>query len=96
MAKVQSTNSYFAVSVNPNESEACEAAKNMSGKRFLRDDVPVLPLEACDRHGQCQRKYEKWDDRRQDERRFVVAGMVNPYQAGDEKRSLRGGRRSTD
>ncbi len=96
MAEAQSINSYTAVSVKADGSEACEAVQNIAGKRFLCGEAPVLPLEACDRYGQCQCKYEKWDDRRQEDRRFVIAGMAQPNYANGEKRNLRRGRRIVD
>ncbi len=97
MAEAQSINSYTAVSVKPDGSEACEAVQNIAGKRFLCGEAPVLPLEACDRYGQCKCKYEKWDDRREEEeRRFVIAGMAHQHYADGEKRSLRRGRRKSD
>ena len=87
---------YSAVSIEPVEDACCNAVLEVAKQRFLVCDVPVLPLDACDRITQCQCIYKKWDDRRQEDRRTVVAGMGQQAFDGAEKRSLKRGRRSTD
>ena len=96
MAEPSPTPSYPAVSVEPCPDACCKAVLEFSGKRLLIGDAPILPLDACDRYAQCQCRYEKWDDRRQEDRRLVVAGMGNHSFNSDEKRALKRGRRSTD
>ena len=87
---------YPAVSVDPSPGACCEAVQEFAEKRFLISDAPVLPLDACDRFAQCQCRYKKWVDRRQEDRRFIVAGMAGQYFKGDEQRALKRGRRNTD
>jgi hypothetical protein len=96
MAEAKLIPAYKAVSVVAKKGQCCEAVLEYVGKRFLASEVTTLPIDACDRYAQCQCRYKKWDDRRQDERRFGVAGMANQYFHGDEKRSQRRGRRKTD
>lgn len=88
--------SYSAVSIEPRRDSCCKAVLEIAEKRLLISDAPVLPLDACDRYADCQCRYKKWDDRRQDDRRLVVAGMGLRAFSGEEKRALKRGRRSAD
>ena len=47
---------------------ACEAAKALSGKRFLTHKPPFLPLSDCDQ-SMCQCRYQHHQDRREEENR---------------------------
>ena len=96
MAEPTRVPSYPAVSVEPDKETCCKAVLEIAEKRFLASEAPALPVDACDRFAQCQCRYKKWDDRRQEERRMTVAGMGNQYFNGDEKRALKRGRRDTD
>ena len=54
---------------------ACEAAKALSGHRYLsRETPPLLPLADCDRRGECQCRYRHHEDRRGDSRREKWGG----------------------
>jgi hypothetical protein len=87
---------FRAVSIAP-RSDACRAAKQMGGKRFLVREAPRLPLTGCPSPEQCRCRYDKHDDRRQDDRRHPFGnglGLANP---DAERRQKKGrGRRSTD
>jgi hypothetical protein len=48
--------------------DACEAAKALSGKRFLTHKPPFLPLADCDQ-SMCQCRYQHHEDRREEEDR---------------------------
>lgn len=62
-ADAESTSTkYHAVSIHCAES-ACDAAKALSGQRFLASDAPRLPLPDCDA-GQCRCYFAHHNDRR--------------------------------
>ena len=96
MAEAKLRPTYPAVSVVAREGRCCREVLEYVDKRYLASEAPTLPIDACDRYAQCQCRYKKWDDRRQDERRFGAPGMANQYFHGDEKRNQRRGRRKTD
>ena len=48
---------------------ACDAARLLTGVRFLSADVPLLPLNTCDQPGSCKCKYRHFDERRRGFRR---------------------------
>jgi len=96
MAEPARKSPYQAVSIEANVMGCCDAARDVSGKRFLAADAPMLPLDDCDRIGACMCKYEKWQDRRQDDRRMVDLGIGSQYYHGSEKRTTRRGRRRSD
>ncbi len=54
--------SYPGVAIRPHPN-ACDAAWDQKSKRYLTSDVPVLPLEGCDRTT-CQCQYVEYSDRR--------------------------------
>jgi len=54
--------SYHAVAIKY-AARACDAAKAMTGRRFLSDAAPRLPLPGCD-HPDCGCKFAHYDDRR--------------------------------
>jgi len=96
MAEPARKNPYQAVSIQASIMDCCEAARGIEGQRFLLADAPMLPLDDCDRIGACQCKYQKWEDRRLDDRRMVDLGIGTQYYQGNEKRTIRRGRRSSD
>ena len=53
---------FHAVSIKY-ESRACDAAKNMTGRRFLATAAPKLPLPECDIL-ECSCRFSHHDDRR--------------------------------
>ena len=54
---------------------ACDAVKRLSGKRFLADEAPLIPLSECTlKGGACDTcVYVHFDDRRVHRRRSVIA-----------------------
>ena len=53
---------FHAVSIKYGK-DACEAAKNVTGQRFLGDEAPRLPLPGCDAEV-CECRFVHHDDRR--------------------------------
>ena len=74
--------------------KCCAAVKAVGGQRFLAASAPTLPLPTCTLSNQCRCKFQKHDDRREDERRWV--GMMSTWYGGPEKRRPRARRRQTD
>jgi len=60
--KLSSEGEYHAVAIKYSEN-ACDAAKAMTGRRFLSRAAPNLPLAGCDFHD-CQCKFAHYPDRR--------------------------------
>ncbi len=59
---VKDQGTYHAVAIKYSE-RACDAAKAMTGRRFLSNAAPHLPLPDCD-HPDCGCKFAHYDDRR--------------------------------
>jgi len=59
---------FHAVEIRCTEG-ACQAAKDAGGKRYLATEVPLMPLEQCDRRDQCECSYRHFQDRRHGPRR---------------------------
>lgn len=74
----------------------CQAVRDLTDKRFLASEAPLLPLDGCTSTLDCTCRYAKWDDRRQEDRRMIDNGIGAHYYADTEKRKQRKGRRSTD
>ena len=92
MAKAsQHSRQFRAVTIKPDSRGCCEAARAINGNLYLLDEAPLLPLDTCDRAAECKCKYEKWDDRRQDDRRRIDMGIGIGIvvDCSDEKRSKR-------
>lgn len=53
---------FHAIAIKYSEN-ACDAAKAMTGRRFLSNAAPHLPLPECD-FLECQCKFAHYDDRR--------------------------------
>lgn len=60
--KKKKSTAYHAVSIKYSEN-ACDAAKAMTGRRFLATAAPRLPLPECDAL-ECRCKFTHHDDRR--------------------------------
>ncbi|MCU0758280.1 MAG: hypothetical protein MUF07_03645 [Steroidobacteraceae bacterium] len=88
------TNSYQAVSVIACP-QACAAACEAQGQRFLARQAPRLPLPGCDRPASCRCRFEKFADRRTAQQRSPYNNPHAIGYGGAEKRRNRG-RRSTD
>jgi hypothetical protein len=54
---------------------ACDAARELVGKRFLAKNAPPLPLPSC-AAARCACSFTKLADRRTDGRRWQPAGMA--------------------
>jgi hypothetical protein len=72
--------------------KCCAAVKALAGQRFLACGAPSLPLPACSLSNQCKCSFQKYDDRRDDDRRLLVE--KSKWYGGAEKRVARGRRRT--
>ena len=76
-APTKGKGAYHAVAIKYAEN-ACDAAKAMTGRRFLSNAAPRLPLPECD-FPDCQCKFTHYADRRSDRDRrspFAPAGAT--------------------
>lgn len=77
--------------------DACDAARSLTGVRLLSANVPLLPLDACDRPAACKCKYRHFDDRRRGLRRESDdASTLMPGARQGAERRKRPGRRESD
>lgn len=67
---------FKGASIQPGD-KCCQAVRELTGKRFLVEETPRLPLERCDRIGECLCKYHNHPDRRADEGRRNVYGSMS-------------------
>lgn len=70
--------------------DACDAVKEIHGKRFLSSEAPSLPLPECNQKCRCHFKHH--EDRRSDERRDAFSASGIHYD-GLKNRRLGGDRR---
>jgi len=54
---------FRCVQVNANGDDCCQAALELSGMRFLPEEIPRLPLAGCEADS-CNCSYELFSDRR--------------------------------
>lgn len=76
----------------------CEAVRALAGKRFLSSQVPLFPLQDCDRP-QCDCSYRRYADRRSGLRRAADHGFSISSSMAEEKSERRQpapGRRAQD
>ena len=77
---------------------ACDAAKALSGERFLSGDAPLIPLEGCDAE-KCNCIYRHHEDRRSGEsdrrKKHEVTDEILTTSEFEERRNARG-RRAKD
>lgn len=88
---------YHAVSIKF-PTNACEAAKAMSGRRFLSNAAPRLPLPDCDSL-ECRCRFLHHDDRRAGRDRrspFAAAGLGGGTGSFEKERREKSGRRKSD
>ena len=92
-ATPEQPSSYHAVAIRPAK-DACEAAKEAAGQRYLSKDAPLLPLKDCTRPEHCACRYQHYDDRRAGPRR-ESEGAPPPQERGEQAdlRMQRGRRR---
>ena len=85
---------YHAVSIKLGE-QACEAAQAMSGRRFLSNAAPRLPLADCDA-AQCACRFVHHNDRRSGKDRrspFAAGGFGGGTGSFEQERRERPDRR---
>ena len=88
---------YHAVSIKY-ATNACEAAKALSGRRFLSNAAPRLPLPDCDSL-ECRCRFAHHDDRRTGKDRrspFAAPGFGGSTGAFEKERRENSGRRKSD
>jgi len=86
---------WHAVSIVPGP-RACEAAREMRGRRYLSREAPTLPLKKCDAHS-CICRYEHFTDRRKGARRTVEMSVTIEGKVPTDRRAkYKRGRRKTD
>jgi hypothetical protein len=92
--KPQTTKDYRAVTL-VTRSGACEQARELSGRRLLLDEAPILPLNGCTVVG-CRCRYRDHPDRRHEQRRSEDLGITSNLYAGPERRERRDRREPVD
>ncbi|MGI9232289.1 MAG: hypothetical protein ACR2RD_01545 [Woeseiaceae bacterium] len=96
--KLDTTSAFHAVSLKYS-STACDAAKAMTGRRFLSGAAPRLPLPGCDAM-ECRCGFAHHSDRRSGKDRrnpfnpATLAGGTGTFKV--ERRNRRDRRRSTE
>ena len=88
---------YHAVSIRFTEG-ACDAAKELAGRRFLASAAPRLPLPECDA-ASCECRFAHHKDRRAGRDRrspFASSGMSGATGRLEQERRQGTGRRSSD
>ena len=86
---------YHAVAIKYSEN-ACDAAKAMTGRRFLSNAPPRLPLPECD-FLECRCQFAHYDDRREGRDRrspFAHAGSTDGTGSYEKERRERADRRN--
>lgn len=88
---------FSGVEVIVSPDACCEAAQGLASRRFLVDEMPILPLEDCDAD-YCRCSYQRFDDRRRQARRAADVGFDLATHLRDTLRraALRPGRRTSD
>lgn len=87
--KPRSCGDYHAVAIKYSEN-ACDAAKALTGRRFLANTAPQLPLPRCDFHN-CRCKFAHYEDRRsKTDRRSPFAHAGQTGGTGSFERERRG------
>lgn len=72
-------------------STACLAARKYKGQKFLMEQAPVLPLNACTNH-RCDCRFVRYNDRRMQDRRTplaVASQIINNGQLNAENNDRR-------
>jgi hypothetical protein len=92
--RVSDNTAYHAVSIKF-DAKACNAAKEMSGRRFLSNAAPRLPLPGCNAL-ECRCCFAHHDDRRSSKDRrspFAAAGFSGGTGSFEKERRERQDRR---
>jgi hypothetical protein len=93
MAKTE----YHAVAIRI-QPYACDAARQLEGRRFLASDAPRLPLPDCDRD-RCDCRFQHYADRRSHRDRrspFGSGGTASGTGTFEQERRRTDGRRADD
>ncbi len=94
---VQDSGRYHAVAIKYSEN-GCDAAKAMTGRRFLSSAAPRLPLPECDAL-ECRCQFAQYKDRRTNHDRrspFSPAGPSGSTGTYEKERRQRTDRRTND
>jgi len=75
---------------------ACQAAQDSHGQRYVSAEAPPLPLDQCDQPDLCQCRYQHHADRRDDSRRDDDVGLPTQSDPKRFERRHAKGRRSGD
>jgi len=92
---------FAAAAIVPGNDRCCSAVREIAWKRFLADQVPLIPLRDCGVES-CSCTYRRYPDRRQENRRAVAqdigaTGQTRTFrQQGDRRSTTSWGRRATD
>jgi hypothetical protein len=88
---------YRCVEVLPGSLDCCKAAQDILGQRFLNNQIPSLPLDACDA-ANCLCSYEHLPDRRTNSRRVsdAVSHSTSQFFESQERPRTSTGRRQQD
>jgi hypothetical protein len=84
------TTEFHSVSIRLSKN-ACAAAEDLSGQRFLATKAPMLPLPGCDAD-ECTCRFEHHEDRRSGENRRnpfspgVMGGGQSEHRDGTDRR----------
>lgn len=84
---------FHGIAIEPGD-RACGAARELEGQRFLSDEAPRVPLDACDRASGCTCVYRHYSDRRTEVRRDADMGLPHRHVPRDKREGV--GRRVTD
>ncbi len=96
MTSILQTSPFHAVEIRCTKN-ACQAAKDTRGERYLSAEAPLLPLERCDRPDRCQCGYKHHEDRRgRISRRSVEGDLPTQSDAESAERRHGKGRRVED
>ncbi len=76
--------------------DACRAAKDTRGERYLSAEAPLLPLDECDRRDRCRCGYKHYEDRRTGSRRRAEVDLTTQSDSERAERRLGKGRRVED
>ncbi len=85
---------FHGVSIDSRNQVMCNAAAELHGRRFLADEAPRLPLDACLTPSNCHCVYKHFDDRRTGLRRDSDEGLPGKVHPVDVRYGV--GRRVTD
>ena len=83
---------FQAVSIY-SRTDCCDAAKRITGQKFLAAHAPQLPLGGCSQPEQCHCRYKHLSDRREEMRRDTDNGLPARQMLNGERRNRRDRRR---